>query len=525
MQHRFARHFHESPLGRFGTCLATIWPVLLRGLPTGLLLTTVAAVANPGASADSVCGTCHAQHRSGFSAGHAFAATSCNACHAGNGSAVDEAGAHEGLIAFPGNLDNAARACGACHADRVASVTAGLMHTARGMVHTTRAVIDGDPGPPHTQNLQSLGDTVADSMLRKQCASCHLGQPKTVHAIDVTRGRGGGCLACHIGEQPEEGHPALSADVSDARCFGCHSRSGRISLSYAGLAEVDAAGLRLADGRTVGRMPADAHYATGMRCTDCHTADDVMGAAGNAVHQREAVGAACTDCHEPHADDRDHLRLECSACHSQWAPQCFGCHMEYDSDGEQWDHVERRLTPGRWSDRRWDVRNGLPPLGINAEGRIEAFVPGMIMTVAHPSWDEEKFVRMFAPLSPHTTGKSRSCASCHRSSEALGLGEGELELVNGELRFVPSGRMLRDGLPADAWTDIGNTLGGRAPFPGQRPFNEQEMKTILSADIQQDSAPAGGRGSSSGNSSSVNTGGTNSASGRRAAPSPRSPTK
>ena len=476
-------------------------------------------------AAANSCVSCHADRQTGFVAGHAFGANTCTTCHAGNDDAFDEAAAHENLLAFPGNLDNAEHACGGCHADRVASVHESLMHTGRGMVHTTRAVIDGDAGPPHSQNLQSLGHSVADSMLRKQCASCHLGQPKTVHAVDVTTSRGGGCLACHVGEHPEQGHPALTRDVSDGRCFGCHSRSGRISLSYTGLAEVDEPGLRLADGRTISRMPADVHYSAGMRCTSCHAADDVMASTTGAVHQRDAVNAKCSDCHEPHAADAQHARLTCAACHSQWAPQCFGCHMEYDEDGEQWDHVERRVTPGRWSDRRWNVRNGLPSLGVNAHDRIEVFVPGMIMTVAHPSWEQERFVRLFAPLSPHTTGKARSCESCHRSSEALGLGQGELHMVDGEMRFTPRNPVLADGLPADAWTNIENSLGGRAPFPGQRPLDAAEMKRIYSAEIQQDSSPTGGSGSSPISSSSVNTGGTNSTSGRRAGPSPRSPTK
>jgi hypothetical protein len=485
----------------------------------------VASQAGAEQQGHGTCIDCHADRQSGFSPGHAFGAAACTVCHGGDNSASDAVNAHEGMLAFPGNLENADQACGACHADRVASVTNSLMHTARGMVHTTRALIDGDPGPAHTQNLQSLGNTVADSMLRKQCASCHLGQPKAEHAVDVTRGRGGGCLACHIAAHPDKAHPALSADVSDGRCFGCHSRSGRISLSYAGLAEVDEPGLRLADGRTVAKMPADAHYLAGMSCTNCHTADDVMSSAAGAVHHRDAVLAACTDCHEPHADDTNHARLTCSTCHSQWAPQCFGCHMEYDAASEQWDHVERKVTPGRWSDRRWDIRNSLPVLGVTADNRIEAFVPGMIMTVAHPEWHKEKFIRVFAPLSPHTTGRSRSCESCHRSSEALGLGQGKLALENGELRFLPTHDLRRDGLPVDAWTDIGNTLGGQTVRPGQRPLNEREMTRIVSAEIQQDSAPGGGSGSSSSASSSSNTGGTNSTSGRRAAPSPLSPTK
>ena len=199
--------------------------------------------------------------------------------------------------------------------------------------------------------------------------------------------------------------------------------------------------------------------------------------------------------------------------------------MEFDESGEQWDHVEQMTTPGRWDDKRWDVRNTLPALGVNTEGRIDVFVPGMIMTVAHPSWEDEKFVRLFAPLSPHTTGQSRSCDSCHRSSEALGLGAGELSVENGALLFAPARELLQDGLPADAWTDVGNTLGGRAPLSGQRPLTMEEKQRVFSATLQQDSSPAGGSGSSSTSSSTLNTGGTKDAAGRSAEPSPRSPTK
>ena len=162
--------------------------------------------------------------------------------------------------------------------------------------------------------------------------------------------------------------------------------------------------------------------------------------------------------------------MECYACHADWAPQCYGCHMEYDPAGEQWDHVARAATPGRWTDRFGYADNGLPALGVNDENRIEPFVPGMIMTIEHPAWDAAKFVRQFAPLSPHTTGASRSCESCHRSGKALGLGDGDI---------------LQDGLPAEAWTNIDNSLGGRAPLPGQRPFTPAEMRAIREAGIDQ----------------------------------------
>jgi len=477
----------------------------------------------------SSCLSCHFAKQSGFSAGHAFAATSCVTCHSGSNASYLEDSAHEGLIAFPGDLENAQHTCGSCHADRVASVTNNLMHTARGMVRVTRQALDEAISPDHADDLQSLGQGVADSMLRKQCASCHIGQTKTEHRHDVMWDRGGGCLACHVNDYPENAHPALTANVSDARCFGCHSRSGRISLSYTGLAEVDAGKLKLPDGRPIHRMPADVHYEAGMSCIDCHTSVGLMGEADDALYQRQAVDISCADCHDNprsnlttekngtplthielrdddawlhtkntgrvlsipaasmtfHTQDEDHKRLTCSACHSQWAPQCFGCHMEFDADGEQWDHVERALTPGRWSDERWHVRNGLPALGVNASNQIELFVPGMIMTVAHPDLEEEKFVRMFAPLSPHTIGKSRSCESCHRSTEALGLGQGELTNNASEISFAPTYQLLQDGLPADAWTNIGNSLGGRTPLAGQRPLNKVEMESVLGAEIPQ----------------------------------------
>ena len=487
------------------------------------------------------CVQCHATKISGFATGHVFGASNCVSCHAGDSTATAEDKAHVELIAFPGELGNAMHSCGGCHSDKVASVANSLMHTGRGIVDVTRRLIDGTSGPQDTINFQSLGDSVADSLLRKQCASCHLGQSKTEHRHDVMRDRGGGCLACHINDYPDNAHPALTVHVSDARCFGCHSRSGRISLSYTGLAEVDASAttgkrsaLRLPDGRPVERKPADVHYLAGMSCIDCHTGVGLMGIANHATHQRDAVDISCTDCHQNnrspmgaanflateknhtrlshieqrtdglwlhtkntgrllkipnldpshHAEDTDHDRLECVTCHSQWAPQCFGCHIDYDPNGKQWDHIERVDTDGRWTEQRSDVRNGLAALGVNQRDRVDLFVPGMIMTVAHPDWDKDKFVRVFGTLSPHTTGPSRTCVSCHRSSAALGLGQGEITDQQGEKHFVPAFERLQDTLPLDAWTNLEHSLGGHGPVEGQRPLTRDEMESVLNAPLE-----------------------------------------
>lgn len=439
----------------------------------------------------NTCNQCHPGQRTGFVEAHSFGRNNCTICHGGDDTGLTKDISHAGMTGFPGLLTNAAKACGSCHADKVASVGDSLMHTGRGIVQTTRKTVDGTTG--EAASLQSLGHGAADSMLRKLCASCHLGQDKTAHALDPVSDRGGGCLACHINSYPNNAHPALTKDVSDARCFGCHSRSARISLSYTGLAEIDPdsasqreSRLRLADGRHVERKPADVHYSSGMRCVTCHSGADLMSGAGNAVHQRDAVDARCADCHsvdtspgQPHGPE--HERLECATCHSQWAPQCFGCHMEYDADGSQWDHIEGRETAGRWHEQRSDFRNEPGALGVNADNRIELFVPGMIMTLAYPDWDDSKFLRVFAPISPHTIGAARSCESCHRSSVALGLGQGRIEYRGGAIRFTPEHLPLQDGLPSDAWTTVDGSVGGQAPRAGQRPLNQEEMEAILNA--------------------------------------------
>ena len=503
-------------------------------------------------AAGSGCLDCHRDMQQGFNAAHAAFAENCVQCHAGDATAASEATAHRGLIAFPGDMDSARQVCGDCHLDKVDGVTHSLMNTGRGMVSTTRRVF-GEPGArPGHNDLQHLTHSPADSLLRKLCASCHLGQNKTAHRLDATLDRGGGCLACHINDQSSRTHPALTAQVSDARCFGCHSRSSRISLNYAGLAETATTATntyRLADGRAVEFRPADRHHTAGMACIDCHTEKGLMGTATAPPpsNQKQAVDIRCEDCHRitrtispkqwpaayralrsripypvkvgtripvtangtplwhielqgnsawlhrklagdrllipPYRDSehplaQEHRRLTCTACHSQWAPQCYGCHLQYDEAGAQYDHADHEITAGIWKERRGDSRNVAPPLGVNADNRIVPVIPGMIMEASHPDWPESRFVRRFQAIEPHTTGPARRCASCHRSSTALGLGQGKLQRDGKQWTFDPGMKLLQDGLPADAWTRIGRT----APppeTPSPRPFTLREIEHIL----------------------------------------------
>jgi hypothetical protein len=85
-------------------------------------------------------------------------------------------------------------------------------------------------------------------------------------------------------------------------CFGCHSRSGRVSLNAEGWQEFSGdagtALLRtLEDGRVVRRGLGDVHTERGLGCVDCHGSWEVMGDGTFALHREAQATLRCTDCH------------------------------------------------------------------------------------------------------------------------------------------------------------------------------------------------------------------------------------
>ncbi|MEA3275529.1 MAG: cytochrome C, partial [Pseudomonadota bacterium] len=148
--------------------------------------------------------------------------------------------------------------------------------------------------------------------------------------------------------------------------------------------------------------------------------------------------------------------LECYACHADWAPQCYGCHVTVDYSKGKTDidwilngntQAENGLTPdaelgtnglkspGKVSETRSYLRWETPILGINGEGRVSPLMPGcqVIATVIDKDgntvvnneiWTtpEGKGID-HAAVQPHTAGrKARSCESCHNNPKALGYG-------------------------------------------------------------------------------------------------------
>ena len=150
----------------------------------------------------------------------------------------------------------------------------------------------------------------------------------------------------------------------------------------------------------------------------------------------------------------------------------------------QWDHVLGKATAGRWRQERWNIRNELPPLGITANDQIAPFVPGMILTIEHPDWNTARFARLFARISPHTTGRARSCQSCHQSPVAMGLGAGKLGRSQDSWHLTRQFESLSDGRPADAWTTLHQLQPGTASQTGDRSFTTDEILRILSVELQ-----------------------------------------
>ena len=285
------------------------------------------------------CLVCH-RGVTGLGDAHRPDAIGCASCHGGDVFTLDKGRAHAGMDVIAGNLASATLRCGraACHASIVPRVERSVMTTMSGIVAANRAVYGengGSPGrePPH---VRRLGRTAADTHLRQLCASCHVGAVKLELGPNTENSRGGGCNACHLQYSPaaleawlryerqktdvaQEApaaptvHPAVSLDIGNGQCFGCHSRSGRISTSYEGWHEMHEPPAEasdparpapsrfrvLEDERVFERVMPDVHQQGGLDCIDCHTSVEAMG--DGVAHARKSaqLRVACTDCHAP----------------------------------------------------------------------------------------------------------------------------------------------------------------------------------------------------------------------------------
>ncbi len=163
---------------------------------------------------------------------------------------------------------------------------------------------------------------------------------------------------------------------------------------------------------------------------------------------------------------KNHVQnMECYACHSTWAAQCYGCHVKVDyskectstdwirtgnlhfENGETSETMEgfsKQTQPGKASEGRTYIRWEDPILGINAEGRVGPLIPGCQQITTVISEDGEPIVSNkiwrtpaemenggaegqkgidMTPAHPHTVSReARDCTSCHTNPKTLGYG-------------------------------------------------------------------------------------------------------
>jgi hypothetical protein len=170
-------------------------------------------------------------------------------------------------------------------------------------------------------------------------------------------------------------------------------------------------------------------------------------------------------------------KMECYACHATWAPQCFGCHMQYDRrvEGTDWITTSKNVNPetGRQTvtDERGDLsfenrsfmRWESPILGINFRGKVSPLAPGC--QVFYTFIDEEGNIKALnkhyttstghnsptlAPMQPHSISlAARTCEDCHTNPKAIGYGTGNSRSVEKILGDRPLFQDLSEGVYGD----------------------------------------------------------------------------
>jgi len=190
-------------------------------------------------------------------------------------------------------------------------------------------------------------------------------------------------------------------------------------------------------------------------------------------------------------------RLECYACHARWVPQCYGCHAKQDIGKRSGDWLSgkpsedptktsfkgnRQNTTFAWSESRSYLSWETPILGINSEGKVSPFEVGCQAIFTQVDGDKPVFSNKIYmtvdgtsglgqnPAQPHTTTKeARTCADCHMSRKAAGLGSGY---------YVSRDNGLDIDFELERIVDENGKQIQNTTHEGARPFNRKELEKL-----------------------------------------------
>lgn len=369
------------------------------------------------------------------------------------------------------------------------------------------------------------------------CTACHFATPGSHSNEFVLVADDSDFDKDDEGEKTKKAHPFITKKVGSSNCVRCHNRSGRIGISYMGIYESEGYGTPFENGSVSKKqLPGrrfyldkadDIHHAKGMECIDCHTRNEIMGDGTSYAHYEDQLEISCTVCHSQNpgktrkgdylsnlevegdghvligkVDEKRrpvkspknevcnfpaHKRVTCEACHSTWVAQCYGCHVKRDGSEKHLDKLALTETEGLWEEGRSYIRYEKPMLGV-WDDEIVVVTPGCqdIVTVVNDKGDIEQAFDRFtmAAINPHTTqAKGRECVDCHASTKTVGLGEGRITQVEGELFFESTEKGVETAVgqtvPFDAYVGIDGVARQHSSRPELRPFNREELRSIL----------------------------------------------
>jgi hypothetical protein len=251
---------------------------------------------------------------------------------------------------------------------------------------------------------------------------------------DVHMEEGMHCIDCHVragvmGDDNVYGHMDQATKIECRQCHGTPDADGTLlDLDDQPLNNVSEF---LGVTRLVSKVDGQLHLVTQVPDLVDHTSPKYNPRASCAMNENHI---------------KDEGGLECYACHSSWTPNCFGCHFERDEREMGLNLVTRQWEVGKATTNN-KVFESLKhfSMGFNRESRVAPYIVGCQVVADVTAPDGSKILDFvmpttsnglsglgLQPVHPHTirgAGDVRTCAECHRSPPAMGLGSGNYSVA------------------------------------------------------------------------------------------------